>query len=135
MDNRENILFAAGDKCLNPGTYSALTLAYLGDCVYELYVRSHLTSDGNHKVCDLHRAATKYVCAAAQAEFYRKIQGILTEEESAAFHRGRNTKSHPPKNAEVSDYRIATGVETLLGHLYVTGQTERISELMEELFK
>lgn len=135
MDNRENILSAAGDKCLNPGTYSALTLAYLGDCVYELYVRSHLTSDGNHKVCDLHRAATKYVCASAQAEFYRKIQGILTEEESAAFHRGRNTKSHPPKNAEVSDYRIATGVETLLGHLYVTGQTERISELMAELFK
>lgn len=135
MDNRENLLAAAGEKCLNPGMYSALTLAYLGDCVYELYVRSHLTSDGNHKVRDLHRAATKYVCAAAQAEFYRKIQGILTEEENAAFHRGRNTKSHPPKNAEVADYRIATGVEAILGHLYVTGQTERISELMAELFK
>ena len=120
---------------MNPGAYSALTLAYLGDCVYELYVRSHLTSDGNHKVRDLHSSATKFVRASAQAEFYRKIQGILTEEESAAFHRGRNTKSHPPKNAEVSDYRIATGVETLLGHLYVTGQTERISELMAELFK
>lgn len=135
MDKREKILSEAGERCMNPGAYSALTLAYLGDCVYELYVRSHLTSDGNHKVCDLHRAATQYVCAAAQAEFYRKVQGILTEEENAAFHRGRNTKSHPPKNAEVADYRIATGVETLLGHLYVTGRTERISELMAKLFE
>lgn len=135
MDKRENILSAAGACCGNSGAYSALTLAYLGDCVYELYVRSHLTADGNHKVCDLHKAATKYVRASAQAEFYRKIRGILSEDEEAAFRRGRNTKSHPPKNAEVSDYRIATGVEALLGHLYVTGQTERISELMSELFK
>lgn len=121
--------------CGNPNIYSALTLAYLGDCVYELYVRSHLVEDGNHKVNELHRAATKFVCASAQAEFYHKIGDILNEDEEAAFRRGRNTKSHPPKNADMSDYKIATGVETLIGYLYVLGRTERISELMKKLFE
>lgn len=118
----------------NPNVYSALTLAYLGDCVYELYVRSYLIKDGNHKVNELHRAATKLVCANAQAEFYHKIKGILSEDEAAAFRRGRNTKSHPPKNADISDYKIATGIETLIGYLFVLGKTGRISFLMQKLF-
>lgn len=130
----EKILTEA-NICGNPNIYSALTLAYLGDCVYELYVRSHLVEDGNHKVNELHRAATKFVCASAQAEFYHKIGDILNEDEEAAFRRGRNTKSHPPKNADMSDYKIATGVETLIGYLYVLGRTERISELMKKLFE
>ena len=115
--------------------YSGLTLAYLGDCVYELYVRSRLVSDGNHKVNDLHKAATKYVCAKAQAEFYYRVKDMLTEDEEAAFKRGRNTKSRPPKNADMSDYRPATGIETLFGHLYVSGKTERISCLAAYIFK
>lgn len=121
--------------CMNPNEYSALTLAYLGDCVYEMYVRSHLTKDGNHKVNELHKAATKFVCARAQAEFYHKIEDILTQDEDAAFKRGRNTKSHPPKNADMSDYKIATGIETLLGYLYILGRVERISEIMNYLFE
>lgn len=115
--------------------YSALTLAYLGDCVYELYVRSYLTADGNHKVRDLHKAATKYVCAKAQAEFYHKIKDILTDEELSAYRRGRNAKSHPPKNADVLDYKIATGIEAMFGHMYINGNTSRISELMSYLFE
>lgn len=135
-DKAKGILSNAGQADLKtPAAYSALTLAYLGDCIYELYVRSHLVSDGNHKVNDLHKTATKYVCAKAQAEFYHKIQGILTEDEDAAFRRGRNTKSRPPKNADMSDYKIATGIETLFGHLYVSGQNERISYLAEYIFK
>ncbi len=118
----------------NPNSYSALTLAYIGDCVYELFVRSHLIKEGNKKVNDLHKASTKYVKASAQAEFYRRIEAMLTEEETAAFKRGRNTKSHPPKNADVLDYKNATGVETLMGHLYVSGRIDRIAELMEVLF-
>ncbi len=115
--------------------YSALTLAYIGDCVYEMYVRSHLIKDANHKVNDLHRAATKFVCAKAQAEFYHRVKEILTEEEGAAFRRGRNAKSHPPKNADVIDYKIATGVEAMLGYLCVKGEVSRISELMKHLFE
>lgn len=132
MENIENILNLVQTE--NASGYTALSLAYLGDCVYELYVRSHITKGGNHKVNDLHKTAVKYVCAKAQAEFYHKISDILTEEEQAAFKRGRNTKSHPPKNADMSDYKIATGIETLLGFLYVSGKTERISQLMDKLF-
>lgn len=114
--------------------YSALSLAYIGDCIYEIYVRSFLLSESDHRVNDLHKKATKYVCASAQSEFYHRIEGMLTEEEAAVFHRGRNTKSHPPKNAQMADYRNATGVETLLGYLYLQNQEERISELMKYLF-
>ncbi len=120
---------------LLPNQYSALSLAYIGDCIYEVYVRSFLINRTDQKVNMLHKQATKFVCASAQAEFYHKIEGILTEEEQAAFHRGRNTKSHPPKNAVLSDYRIATGVETLIGHLYIKNDIERISQLMSYLFK
>lgn len=125
------------DKCEksgNPNEYSALTLAYLGDCVYELYVRTHVVEGGNKKVNELHKTSTTFVCAKAQAEFYHKIKDILTEEEDGAFRRGRNTKSHPPKNADMMDYKIATGVETLFGHLYVKGDTDRISQLITYLF-
>lgn len=119
----------------DPNSYSALTLAYIGDCVYELYVRSHLIESGNRRVNELHKAATKFVKAKAQAEFYHKIEAELSEEEAAAFHRGRNTKSHPPKNADVIEYRLATGVETLIGYLYVKGDVARISQLMTYLFE
>ena len=114
--------------------YSALSLAYIGDCVYEIYVRSYLLGKGNRRVNDLHRMATQYVRAKAQAEFYHKIEDILTENEKAVFHRGRNTKSHPPKNADVIEYKIATGVEALIGYLYIEGKSDRISELMSNLF-
>ena len=134
-NNIEKTITAAHSGGSDPNIYSALTLAYLGDCVYEMYVRSYLVSDGNHKVCELHKATTKYVCAASQAEFFHKIEGMLANDELAAFKRGRNAKSHPPKNADVIDYKIATGVETLIGYLYIIGETERISELMSHLFK
>ncbi len=114
--------------------YGVLSLAYIGDSIYEIYVRSFLISKTDQKVNALHKQATKFVCAAAQAEFYHKIAGILTEEEQAVFHRGRNAKSHPPKNASVSDYRIATGIETLIGYLYLKDNMPRISELMRYLF-
>ncbi len=138
MDNTkiiEETMRQSGETEGNTNLYSALTLAYLGDCVYEMYVRSHLTKDKNHKVNDLHREATKFVCAKAQAEFYYRIKDILAEEEDAAFRRGRNAKSHPPKNADVIDYKVATGVEALLGYLYIKGEVLRISELMQYLFE
>ena len=127
-------LAARGAAGGSPNEVPALTLAYLGDCVYELYVRTHLSGEVNRKINELHKTATKFVCAGAQAEFYHRIQGILTEEEQAAFRRGRNAKSHPPKNADVIDYKLATGVEALIGHLYLKGDIERISQLMELLF-
>ncbi len=120
---------------LPPERYSALTLAYIGDCVYELYVRTHLISGGDKKVNTLHKGATGLVCAKAQAALYHKISASLTAEEEAVFHRGRNTKSQPPKNADVLEYRLATGVEALIGYLYLLGKTERVAELMRHLFQ
>ena len=119
---------------LKPNQYGALSLAYIGDCIYEIYVRSYLINRADQKVNALHKQATKYVCAKAQAEFYHKIEHVLTDDEKSAFKRGRNAKSHPPKNADMIDYKIATGVETMLGHLYIEGKCDRISELMGYLF-
>lgn len=130
----DEILESLGGAKLRPGQYSALTLAYVGDCVYELYVRSYLIKDANRNVNELHKTATRFVCCGAQSEFYHKIEDKLTEEETAVFKRGRNTKSHVPKNADMSDYRNATGVEALIGHLYLNGEHSRITELLQYIF-
>lgn len=110
----------------------ALTLAYIGDTVYDLYVRTYLmhTLDGNAHA--LHLAAAKLVSAAGQAAAFRRIEPLLTEEEAGVFRRGRNAHSGTvPKNAQVSDYRIATGLEALIGYLYWTGADARAAELMQ----
>ena len=108
-----------------------LNLAYLGDTVYDLYVRAYLVHICPMTVNDLHRQASLYVCAAAQAEAYHKIESVLTEEEADIFRRGRNAHSGTvPKNASVSDYRIATGLETLFGWLFSNGRDERLDTLM-----
>lgn len=119
---------------LPPSQYSALTLAYIGDCIYELYVRTYLLRDANRNVNALHTAATRYVRCSAQAAFYRRIADSLTDAELAVFRRGRNTKSHVPKNAEMKDYRDATGVEALLGYLYLNHEYERITALLKHIF-
>ncbi|MDD6762599.1 MAG: ribonuclease III domain-containing protein [Clostridiales bacterium] len=114
-----------------PNEYNSLVLAYIGDTLYDLYVRSrniaqHPGMDANK----LHRTAIKFVCAHGQSEAVKYIEEHLTEQELAAYKRGRNTKSYTvPKNADVGEYRRATGFEALLGWLYVGGQTERLEEL------
>ncbi len=124
--------FKIGDK-VPPNQYSALTLAYIGDAVYELFVRTYLLSDANFPVQKLHKSAIKLVNAKAQSNLYQKIKDILSDEETAVYKRGRNTNSHPPKNADMVDYKSATGVEALIGYLYLKGESERISELLRYL--
>ncbi len=124
--------FNIGDK-VPPSQYSALTLAYIGDAVYELFVRTYLLRDANFPVNKLHKSAIKLVNAKAQSNLYQKIKDILTEEETAVYKRGRNTNSHPPKNADMVDYKSATGLESLIGYLYLKGQSERILELLRYL--
>ena len=124
--------FNLGEK-LPPMQYSPLTLAYVGDCVYELFVRTYLIREGNIPVQKLHKAAIKMVNAKAQSDLYQKIKDILTEEEVAVYKRGRNTNSHPPKNADMKDYKSATGIEALIGFLYLKGESDRILELLKYL--
>lgn len=114
------------------GGYSPLVLAYLGDDVYDLIVRSILVERTNEPVNRLHKKAASLVKASAQTDFFYRIEGILTEEEMTVYKRGRNAKSNTmAKNATVSDYRCATGVEALVGYLFLEGRTERLMELMK----
>lgn len=111
-----------------------LALAYIGDSVYELYIREKLLLSGVTNVHLLHGKAVGYVKAKAQAEGLRRIMDILTEEELNIVKRGRNAKSYTiPKNADVQDYRHATGLEALIGYLYLKGDTDRLMFLMEQL--
>ena len=110
--------------------YSPLVLAQMGDAVYELYVRNMLISKANTQVDKLHKAAVKIVKAEAQCEAFRKIEDLLTEKEIAVFKRGRNTKSSVPKHSSVAEYRTATGLEALIGYIYLTGDKNRLDYIM-----
>lgn len=117
--------------------YSPLVLAYIGDAVYEVYTRERILSENvdmpAHK---LHKENIKYVKAHAQSQSVSTVEQILTDEELAVFKRGRNAKSGiSPKNADVVEYRRATGLETLFGYLYLDGRKERLLELMKTAFE
>ncbi len=112
-------------------TYSPLTLAYIGDGIYELIIRTILVEKGNTQVNKLHQRASRLVKASAQSAMVESLKQYLTEEEMAVFKRGRNAKSFTTaKNATISDYRRATGFEALMGYLYLTEQWERMLELI-----
>lgn len=114
-------------------SYSPLTLAYIGDAVYDLVIRSVVVERGNRSANELHKRTTKYVKAEAQSRMIQALQEYLTEEEEAVYKRGRNAKSYTTaKNASVSDYRKATGFEALVGYLYLTDRSERVLELMKK---
>ena len=120
----------------DPNGYSPLVLAYLGDAVYELVIRTRVVNRGNTQVNKMHRMTAGLVKAEAQAKMYMLLEEELTEEEQAVYRRGRNAKSHTmAKNATVSDYRNATGFEALMGYLYLTDQMERMVELIQEGLK
>jgi len=111
-------------------TYSPLTLAYIGDVVYEIIVRTVLVGQGNAPVNLLHKRASNLVKAEAQKEALERIKEQLTEEELSVFRRGRNAKSYTSaKNAAIGDYRVATGFEALFGYWYLTGQTGRMLQM------
>ena len=119
-----------GDTTLKPEQYYALGLAYIGDGVYDLVIRTLVLELGNGKVREFHRITSGIVKAESQAKTYRAIESELTEEEQAVFHRGRNAKSATSaKNASIVSYRIATGLEALMGYLYLSHRMDRIMEL------
>lgn len=114
-------------------TYSPLTLAYIGDGIFDLVIRSIVVGRGNTRANELHHRTSHIVKAHTQAEIIEKLLPHLTEEESDIYRRGRNAKSPTmAKNATMSDYRKATGFEALMGYLYLTDQFERILFLVKE---
>ncbi len=114
-------------------TYSPLALAYIGDAIYGLVIKTIVVERGNVPANKLHRKTVAYVNARAQARMIDALESELTEEEAAVYHRGRNTKSYTAaKNASVIEYRKATGLEALCGYLYLQGKLERMLYLIRE---
>lgn len=115
---------------VNPRELPSLTLAFVGDGVYELLVREYLLSTGKRQVGDLNKDKVKLVCCSSQTVAFEKIKEMLTEEEGGVFRRGRNVQVNSvPKNSSLKDYHTATGFEALFGYLYLCGNIERIKEL------
>lgn len=113
------------------GMYSPLVLAYIGDAVYELIVRTIVVNHGNCPVNQMHKKSSSLVKASAQAEMIHLIMEELTPEEKAIYKRGRNAKSATAaKNATIQDYRTATGFEAVAGYLYLNGEKERLIKLV-----
>lgn len=125
--------FSVGNSSLpKPGELSSLSLAYIGDAVWEMIVRRHLLVSKESRPDRLHKAATSYVRATTQAKLTRFLESVLTDEESMMFRRGRNAKAgHQPKNADITDYRQSSGFEAIFGYLYITAQYGRIQELAD----
>ena len=111
---------------------SPLTWAYVGDCIFELYIRTKLINETKLKPHELHVKAINYVKAKAQAEMLKNIQDILSEDEKDIVRRGRNAENHHlPKNSNVQEYMYSTAFEALMGYLYLCKKTERLKEIIE----
>lgn len=121
------------DNYLKLGNINALVLAYLGDAVYEIYIRNYLINKGINKVNDLQKEAVKYVSAKAQSNFLEKMlnDDFLTIEEISIIKRARNHKSHGTKSADIITYKRSTGLEALIGYLSFKGFNGRIKEIMD----
>ena len=113
-------------------SYSPLTLAYIGDSIYDLIIKSLVINQGNRQVNKLHKETSMYVQASTQSLMMRAMQEELTEEEHAVYKRGRNAKSvSPAKNQSITDYRRATGFEALLGYLNLKKEWKRMLDLVK----
>ena len=116
---------------INPDQYSPLNLAYMGDCAYEIVIRTLLVHKGNTHVDRLNKKASNLAKATTQSQMITAIQDSLTEEEVTIYKRGRNAKSYTSaKNASINDYRRATGFEALIGWLYLKGEFDRMTEII-----
>lgn len=116
---------------------NVLALAYLGDSIYEVYIRKYLLDKGISKVNELQKEAIKYVSAKGQAMFLQKLmdEEELTEEEMSVVRRARNHKSHPSKTTDIRTYKNSTGLEALIGYLYINKKMSRVNEIMSKIIK
>ena len=115
-----------------PFQMKSLALAYMGDAIYEVYIRAYLIEKGEGKPQKLHQSAISFVAATAQASTVKSWldDGFLTETEEAIVRRGRNAKSNKPKSTDVQTYRLSTAFEALLGYLYLNQETDRLEQLI-----
>lgn len=128
----ENLKKAFSCEHVDIKTYSPLTLAYIGDAIYDVFIRSVAVARGNRSAAVLHKTVSTLVKAETQARLIHVLREELTEEETIIYKRGRNAKSrNSAKNASLGEYQKATGFEALLGYLYLSGHTNRAIELVK----
>ena len=121
---------------MNPKEFSPLVLAYIGDTVYDLFIRTKVLEKGNRHVTVMHKEAVSFVKAHSQSVSAYALEGLLTEDELRVLKWGRNAKSNTtPKNADVTEYRMATGFETLIGYLYLHNENERLEFLLKKAYE
>lgn len=121
---------------MDVNTINIITLAYLGDAIYEIYIREKLIKKGIAKVEELQKESTKYVSAKGQANILKQLleEDILTESELDIIKRGRNNKrSTHPKHTDIITYKYSTGFEALIGYLYLSNKTERLEEILNKI--
>ncbi len=124
------------EKPENVKSYSPLALAYIGDSVHTLYVRTRIMAMGDKKASDLHKLCSRFVRAKAQSDAIHALMPELSEEEEAVYKRGRNAKSYTvAKNADVTTYRHATGFEALIGYLYLSKNEERLRFILDRSYE
>ena len=132
----EAIVKALKLETVDPRTYSPLVLAYIGDAVYELLIRTKVINHGSMQVNKMHKKSASLVKAETQANIIKAIQDDLTEEELAVFRRGRNAQVHSiPSHASRAQYSTATALEALFGWLYLGGQRQRASDLFDVMME
>ena len=132
IDLFEQIRLGMDLENVDGNTYSPLTLAYIGDAIYEIVIRTMVVSRGNMQVNKLHKKSSNLVKAQTQAEMAKHITDNLDDKELSVYKRGRNAKSFTKaKNASVIDYRMATGFEALMGYLYISHKSDRMMELIK----
>ncbi len=122
-----------GGEKIDIKTYSPLTLAYIGDAIFEVIIRTLIVERGQRAASVLHKHTTRIVCAQTQAKMIDALHDYLTQEEQDVYRRGKNAKvSSPAKNASLSEYRKATGFEALCGYLFLKKETARIVQLIRQ---
>lgn len=125
-------MFEEFNKVDRPELLNPLVLAYIGDAVYEVYIRMHIAKSGAIKTNTLHKEATTFVSARAQAQILTNIEENLTEKEAEIVRRGRNAHANTiPKNATIADYKKATAFEALIGYLFLSKENERLEEIIK----
>jgi ribonuclease-3 family protein len=133
IDIFENIKNGLELEDIDIVNYSPLTLAYIGDAIYEIVIRTYVVAKSNVQVNKLHKQTSNLVKAKAQSDMIKEIYDDLTEQEIKVYKRGRNAKSvSMAKNASVSEYRTATGFEALMGYLYLNNESDRMIELIKK---
>ena len=127
------MIVCSSSSSVDPRTYSPLVLAYIGDAVYELLIRTRVINHGSMQVSKMHKKSASLVKAETQANLIKLLSEELTEEEQAVYKRGRNAKSATvAKHATMIDYRMATGFEALIGYLYLNGRHDRMLQLVHD---